>query len=134
MMFQQTQQAQMRALQSQVQLPQQIGLTFTSAGPVCSSRSFTPSTSQTIYPVTTVQSHSEQHNSVCDNSASLSSSQVHMYILKHRRASMKNKARGGVSRDKYSTRQSPVLYIYICLETRPRVLYFSYRQARRCFN
>ena len=71
MMFQQTQQAQMRALQSQVQMPQQIGLTFTSAGPVCSSRSFTPSTSQTIYPVTTVQSYSEQQNS-----ASLLSSQV----------------------------------------------------------
>ena len=88
MMFQQTQQAQMRALQSQVQLPQQIGLTFTSAGPVCSSRSFTPSTSQTIYPVTTVQSHSEQYNSVCDNSASLSSSQVHTYIVKHRRTSV----------------------------------------------
>ena len=67
------QQAQMGALQSQVQLPQQIGgnnLTST----LFSSRSFIPSTSQTTYsvapqpttvhtPVTTVQSYSEQHNS-----------------------------------------------------------------------
>ena len=81
MMLQQTQQ-QMRALQSQVQLLQQIGFTSTSAGPVFSSRSCTSSASQTTYsiapqpttvhtPVTTVQSYSEQHNS-----PSLSSSQV----------------------------------------------------------
>ena len=99
MMFQQAQQAQMGTLQSQVQfLPQQIvnvpsnNLTFTSAGPVFSSRSFTPSTSQAIYsvaphpttvhtPVTEVHSYSEQHNSLCDNSlnrTSSSSSQVHI--------------------------------------------------------
>ena len=100
MMFQQTQQAQMGTLQSQVQLPQQIvdlpsnNLIFTSAGPVLSSRSFTPSTSHAIYsvaahpttvhtPVTEVHSYSEQHNSLCDNSmnttssSSSSSSQVH---------------------------------------------------------
>ena len=70
MMFQQTQ-VQMRALQSQVQLLQQIGLPPTSADPVCSSRSIIHSTSQSTHPVTTVQSNSEQHNS-----ASLSSSQV----------------------------------------------------------
>ena len=72
------QQAQMGALQSQVQLPHGNNLTSM----LFSSRSFIPSTSQTIYsvapqsttvhtPVTTVQSYSEQHNS-----ASLSSSQV----------------------------------------------------------
>ena len=44
---------------------------------------------------------------------------------------MKNKARGGVLRDKYSTRQSRVLYLS---RDTSRVLYFSYRQARRCFN
>ena len=69
------QQAQMGALQSQVQLPCGNNLTSTLL-------SFIPSTSQTIYsvapqpttvhtPVTTVQSYSEQHNS-----ASLSSLQV----------------------------------------------------------
>ena len=81
MILQQTQQ-QMRALQSQFQLLQQISFTPTSAGPVFLSRSCTPSTSQTTYsvapqpttvhtPVTTAQSYSEQHNS-----PSLSSSQV----------------------------------------------------------
>ena len=81
MILQQTQQ-QMRALQSQIQLLQQIGFTSTSAGPVFSSRSCAPSTSQTTYsvapqpttihtPVTTVQSYGEQHNST-----SVSSSQV----------------------------------------------------------
>ena len=85
MMFQQTQQALMGGLQSQAQLPQQIGFTPTSADPVFSSRSCAPSTSQTTYsvaplpttvhtPVTTVQSYSEQHNS-----PSLSSSQVRSY-------------------------------------------------------
>ena len=85
MMFQQTQQALMGGLQSQAQLPQQIGFTPTSAGPVFSSRNFAPSTSHTLCsvapqpttvhtPVTTAQSYSEQHNS-----ASLSSSQVHSY-------------------------------------------------------
>ena len=104
MMFQQVQQAQMGALQSQIQLPQQIvdlpsnNLTFTSAGPVFSSRSFIPSTSQAMYsvapqpttvhtPVTEVHSYNEQHNSLCDNSlntTSSSSSQVHIissYVL-----------------------------------------------------
>ena len=33
------------------------------------------------------------------------------YILKHRRASLKNTVRGGVSRDKYSMRRSRVLYL-----------------------
>ena len=98
MMFQQAQQAQIGTLQSQVQLPQQIvnvpsnNLTFTSAGPVFSSRSFTPSTSKAIYsvapqpttvhtPITEVHSYSEQHNPLCDNSlnrTSSSSSQVHI--------------------------------------------------------
>ena len=96
MMLQQTQQAQIGSLQSQVQLPLHVSrnnLMFTSAGPVFSSRNFTPSTSQTIYsvapqptsvhtPVTEVQSSSEQQNSLCDNSmnsTSTSSSQVHTY-------------------------------------------------------
>ena len=98
MMLQQAQQAQIGALQSQVQLPQQIvdlpsnNLMFTSAGPVFCSRSFTPSTSQAIYsvasqpttvhtPVTEVHSYSEQHNSL--NRTSSSSSQVHIasYVL-----------------------------------------------------
>ena len=99
MMFQQAQQAQIGTLQSQIQLPQQIvdvssnNLTFASTGPVFSSRSFIPSTSQAIYsvaaqpttvhtPVTEVHSYSEQHNSLCDNSlnrtSSSSSSQVHI--------------------------------------------------------
>ena len=71
------QQAQIRALQPQVQLPQQIGLTPTSAGPVFPSRSCTPSPSQTTFsvaPQSTPVTHgySEQHNSP----SLLSSSQV----------------------------------------------------------
>ena len=94
MMFQQ---AQIGTLQSQVQLPQQIvnvpsnNLTFTSADPVFSSRSFTPSTSHAIYsvapqpttvhtPITEVHSYSEQHNSLCDNSLNTTSSSSQVYI------------------------------------------------------
>ena len=43
------------------------------------------------------------------------------------RVCMKNKARGGVSRDKYSTRRSRVLYLS---RDTPRVLYFSYKRAK----
>ena len=54
---------------------------------------------------------------------------IYIYVLVKAppRVCMKNKARGGVSRDKYSTRQSRVLYLS---RDTPRVLYFSYKRAK----
>ena len=54
---------------------------------------------------------------------------IYVYVLVKAppRVCMKNKARGGVSRDKYSTRRSRVLYLS---RDTPRVLYFSCKQAK----
>ena len=54
---------------------------------------------------------------------------IYIYVLVKAppRVCMKNKARGGVSRDKYSMRRSRVLYLS---RDTPRVLYFSYQRAK----
>ena len=56
---------------------------------------------------------------------------VYVLVKAPPRVCMKNKARGGVSRDKYSTRRSRVLYLS---RDTPECFIFHTNELRGCFN